>query len=84
MTGDQNWSPTLRHDLPGQISSVTERRQDFLILYHVVQDDFVSHYARLYYPSNDTGQYEYKDIMLPGSTWINSITLHEDSILFSR
>ncbi|CEG78828.1 hypothetical protein RMATCC62417_13372 [Rhizopus microsporus] len=84
MTGDQNWSPSLRHDLPGQISSVTERGQDFLILYHVVQDDFVSHYARLYYPSNDTGQYEYKDIMLPGSTWINSVTLHEDSILFSR
>ncbi|KAI9267329.1 hypothetical protein BY458DRAFT_207021 [Sporodiniella umbellata] len=79
---DEDWTESFFHTLDGQISSVSQREQDILVLYHVVQDDTVKHYARIY--SHEQNKYRHTDILLPGSTWIDSIRLEKDSILLSR
>ncbi|KAI8979739.1 hypothetical protein BDF20DRAFT_871364 [Mycotypha africana] len=70
----------------------------FAVLYHTVENDTIRHYIRVYYilpstsvsnpianNSDDTTKtYHYKDILLPGNTDINAISLEQDSILFSR
>jgi hypothetical protein len=53
----------------------------FAILYHQIHDDRSHHYVRIYY---HTDKFEYKDILLPGTIWVNAISLEQDSLLFSR
>ncbi|KAG1465086.1 hypothetical protein G6F55_001356 [Rhizopus delemar] len=79
---EQDWSEVRFDTLDGQISCVSQRGQDYVVLYHVIQNDTVMHYARLYYTRKN--KFEYKDIQLPGSTWINSISLQDNSFIISR
>lgn len=80
------------HELDGAISKLSEAPYDndslkFAVMYHVVENETVKHYVRLYYVTHQDGQppvFEYKNVLLPGSTWILSFTLEKDSILYSR
>lgn len=56
------------------------------ILYHVLENDEIKHFIRLYYwvHGNDAITSEYKDLLLPGSTMIHAISLEQDSLLYSR
>ncbi|KAI8081208.1 hypothetical protein BDF21DRAFT_27843 [Thamnidium elegans] len=56
------------------------------ILYHVLENEEIKHFARLYYwvHDNDAITSEYKDLLLPGNTMIHAISLEQDSILYSR
>ncbi|RCH79785.1 hypothetical protein CU098_001823, partial [Rhizopus stolonifer] len=79
---DEDWTESFFHTLDGQISGVSQRGQEVLVLYHVIEEDRVRHRVRLYYPKENV--FEYTDMLLPGSTWIDSISLQEDSIILSR
>lgn len=93
MTG---WTQTFQHDLPGAISKVSRAvtTQDgsnlvqFGVMYHVVDNETTRHYVRIYYlRDGDDGVsplFEYKDVRMPGTTWINAFSLEENGILFAR
>lgn len=84
------WEPCFEHKLKGHISKVSERKGSikadmtwhFGVLYHQVENEHSYHFVRLYYTVDHT--FEYKDIKLPGTIWVDSISLEADSILFSR
>ncbi|KAI8982139.1 hypothetical protein BDF20DRAFT_865145 [Mycotypha africana] len=93
----EDWIPCFEHELNGPISRVSVRNNhaqklqtQFATLYHEVQDDSSFHYIRIYYTTaedlddEDDIRFEYKDIQLPGSTFVNSFSLQNDSIIFSR
>ncbi|RCI05852.1 hypothetical protein CU098_012793 [Rhizopus stolonifer] len=84
---EEEWEVCFRHLLPGPITQVSSSPEDtetvqFAVLYHIVQDDHIQHIVRVYYLVDD--QYHYKDLILPGNTMIDAISLEKDSILFSR
>lgn len=93
MTG---WTQTFQHDLTGAISKVSRAvtTQDgsnlvqFGVMYHVVDNETTRHYVRIYYlRDGDDGVsplFEYKDVRMPGTTWINAFSLEENGILFAR
>ncbi|KAG2206812.1 hypothetical protein INT47_007568 [Mucor saturninus] len=80
------WEPCFEHTLRGQISKVSERKNSttwhFGVLYHHVENDHSFHFVRVYYTVDHV--FEYKDIKLPGTIWVDSISLEYDSIIFSR
>ncbi|KAI7896858.1 uncharacterized protein EV154DRAFT_410731 [Mucor mucedo] len=51
-----------------------------------MDDQDIKHFVRLYYFSTDNHgtTSEYKDLLLPGNTMINAISLEQDTILYSR
>lgn len=51
-----------------------------------MDDQDIKHFARLYYFITDSHgtKSEYKDLLLPGNTMINAISLEQDTILYSR
>lgn len=85
MTPKIDWQICFKHLLNGPISkvstSISEETQ-FAVLYHVIENDDIRHFIRVYYLASETS--EYKDLLLPGNTMINAISLEQDSILFSR
>ncbi|KAI8360877.1 hypothetical protein EDC96DRAFT_445078 [Choanephora cucurbitarum] len=54
----------------------------FAVLHHLIEDDEVQHLVRVYYHVEN--QYHYKDLILPGNTMVDAISLENDSLLFSR
>ncbi|KAI8065414.1 hypothetical protein BC940DRAFT_82113 [Gongronella butleri] len=83
-----DWTPVFEHHLRGHITKVTgpptvDSPYKFALLYHIVRDESPQYFIRVYYQSN-AGTIEYKDLILPGTTWIKSFSLEHDSILFSR
>lgn len=90
------WTLCFQHNLTGAASKVSKRNIEykvdkdtwhFAVLYHQVEDVNSYNFVRLYYTSkknDDNYTFEYKDIKLPGTTWINSIALEKDSLIFSR
>ncbi|CEP20122.1 hypothetical protein [Parasitella parasitica] len=75
----------------GPITKVSKSPEDsgsvqFAVLYHLLENDNVQHFVRVYYLANDSStiNFEYKDILMPGNTMINAISLEKDSILFAR
>lgn len=81
------------HELQGPISKVSTRNShseesqtQFAVLYHKIENDNSYHYVRIYYTTFDKDQiaFEYKDIQLPGTTWIDEISLENSSLLYSR
>lgn len=59
----------------------------FAVLYHQIEDDSSYHFARVYYTTVENGDqvvFEYKDIQLPGTTWVDEISLENSSLLYSR
>ncbi|KAI8089692.1 uncharacterized protein BX664DRAFT_333657 [Halteromyces radiatus] len=80
--------PISLYSSPGNGGSPTTDLQ-FAILYHVLNDDHIQHWIRIYYFSNDHNAIfpaglEFKDVLLPGSTWISSFSLESNAILYSR
>ncbi|KAL9537844.1 hypothetical protein MBANPS3_011413 [Mucor bainieri] len=88
------WTPCFEHALTGPVSKVSVRNSpdtdiqtQFAVLYHQVEDDNSYHFARIYYTTaKDRGSvdFEYKDIQLPGTTWVDAISLENSSLLYSR
>ncbi|CAO3652283.1 unnamed protein product [Mucor hiemalis] len=90
------WTLCFQHNLVGAVSKVSKRNIEnkvdkdtwhFAVLYHQIEDVNSYNYIRLYYTSKKSDNdytFEYKDIKLPGTTWINSIALEKDSLIFSR
>ncbi|KAI7885119.1 hypothetical protein K492DRAFT_191207 [Lichtheimia hyalospora FSU 10163] len=95
-TEEHGWMQTFQHDLPGAISKVSQaittqdgsNQLQFGVMYHVVENETTRHYVRIYYlRDGDDGVsplFEYKDIRMPGTTWINAFSLEENGILFAR
>ncbi|KAI9004815.1 hypothetical protein CLU79DRAFT_782702 [Phycomyces nitens] len=95
---EEGWTETFKHQLRGPISSISvvppseivgeENELIFGVLYHVLEDEEAQHYVRVYYipklTTTHIPNFEYKDILLPGNTWVNSFSLEHHSILFSR
>lgn len=89
------WTKCFEHSLNGHISQISQRTIEnsfsedtwhFAVLYHQVDDVDSYHIVRVYYAVQSESGYsfEYKDVKLPGTTWINAISLEKDSLLFSR
>jgi hypothetical protein len=91
-----DWEVCFKHLLNGPISKVSKSSEgtddslQFAVLYHSIENDNILHYIRVYYlvtttvSGITTTSSEYKDLLLPGNTMINAISLEQDSILFSR
>ncbi|ORX62952.1 hypothetical protein DM01DRAFT_322339 [Hesseltinella vesiculosa] len=89
-TVDLPWEPVHEHILDGAISQYSVLGQDglaFAVLYHTLHDDRLQHCVRVYYlpkqPLDATGL-AYKDLRLPGSTWISRFSLEKQGIMYSR
>ncbi|OAD06234.1 hypothetical protein MUCCIDRAFT_155272, partial [Mucor lusitanicus CBS 277.49] len=88
------WTPCFEHALTGPVSKVSIRNShdrdiqtQFAVLYHQIEDDNSYHFARVYYTTAEDGKqvaFEYKDIQLPGTTWVDEISLENSSLLYSR
>ncbi|KAI8371551.1 uncharacterized protein BYT42DRAFT_580668 [Radiomyces spectabilis] len=84
------WTSVFEHQLAGPISFVSDHgipdleSKPFGVLYYTIKQDIPRFYVRLYYLSLAQMTFEYKDLLLPGSSWINAFTLEKDSILYSR
>lgn len=88
------WTPCFEHALTGPVSKVSIRNSrvrdiqtQFAVLYHQIEDDNSLHFARVYYTTAQAGEqvaFEYKDIQLPGTTWVDGISLENSSLLYSR
>ncbi|KAF7726611.1 hypothetical protein EC973_008575 [Apophysomyces ossiformis] len=95
MTDTETWTETFEDRLHGPISGISQSALSniqsslqFAVLYHVLDGENMNHYVRIYYVIDDDDSgipvFKYKDLQLPGSTWINTLTLEKDLILFSR
>lgn len=89
------WVQTFSHELPGAISKISDASStteskilQFGVMYHKIQDEVARHYIRIYYLREDEHRgmpvFEYKDVRMPGTTFIDAFTLEADSILYSR
>lgn len=84
------WTLVWEHVLAGPITKVsgppsTNRSSlQFAVLYHTVDDESTRYYVRVYYLVKELGSFEYKDLVLPGTTWIKSFALETNRIIFSR
>ncbi|KAI9307807.1 hypothetical protein BJ944DRAFT_261337 [Cunninghamella echinulata] len=61
----------------------------FGILYNVLRNENIQHWIRIYYTTNElrsdgSAGLDYKDVLLPGSTWVSAFTLEANAILYSR
>lgn len=86
---DKEWETCFNHDLKGPIINISESPNNeliqFAVLYRNLENDDLKYYVRIYYfPNKNSIQMEYKDIMLPGTTTVNMISLEDDYILFHR
>ncbi|KAL9543741.1 hypothetical protein MBANPS3_007966 [Mucor bainieri] len=90
---EEDWEDCFNHLLSGPITIVSKSPEgsdsvQFAVLFHILEKDRVKHFVRVYYLANDNDgvaiKFEYKDVLMPGSTKINAISLEQDSILFSR
>ncbi|OBZ82555.1 hypothetical protein A0J61_09396 [Choanephora cucurbitarum] len=84
---EEEWETCFKHLLRGPISRVGRMPEgnegaQFAVLHHLIEDDEVQHLVRVYYHVEN--QYHYKDLILPGNTMVDAISLENDSILFSR
>ena len=86
---------TFEHKLPGGISKVSmatpseneSNEIQFGVMYHVVENESSKHYVRIYYAkdnNDDVPVFQYKDILMPGTTWISAFSLERHEILYSR
>lgn len=81
------WEDLFRHDLQGPMTKISQgppNSYQFAVMYHVVDDEDVQHYVRVYYYQPDEDGFIYKDVLMPGTTWINAFSLEAGSILYSR
>ncbi|KAI8387319.1 hypothetical protein BD560DRAFT_382098 [Blakeslea trispora] len=90
----EGWTLCFEHELKGHISQIASKNNDyalseqtqFAVLYHQIDKDNSYHYVRIYYTEGQdfSTTFKSKDIKLPGTTWVDSISLENDSLLFSR
>ncbi|ORX62982.1 hypothetical protein DM01DRAFT_1331081 [Hesseltinella vesiculosa] len=84
------WTTVFEHRLRGCITKIstapsTQSLIQFALLYHTVNDESPQYFTRIYYlPSLQSASFEYKDFVLPGTTWIKSFSLEHASLLISR
>lgn len=85
------WQVCFKHLLSGPITFVSKPAEgtdlhQMAVLYHVLENEEIKHFVRLYYWLHDKDSItsEYKDLLLTGNTMIHAISLEHDSILFSR
>lgn len=84
------WTLVWEHVLAGPITKVSgppstnHSSLQFAVLYHTVDNESTRYYVRVYYLVKELGSFEYKDLVLPGTTWIKSFALETDRIIFSR
>ncbi|ORZ18159.1 hypothetical protein BCR42DRAFT_413271 [Absidia repens] len=88
------WTLLWEHTLRGPISKISgppstdDSALKFAVLYNTVDNESSRYYVRVYYYSSsiNTQQHtmEYKDLLLPGTTWIKSFVLENDFIIYSR
>ncbi|GAN04455.1 hypothetical protein MAM1_0064c03915 [Mucor ambiguus] len=91
---EEEWENCFKHLLSGPITKVSKSPEDsdsvqFAVLFHILENDTIKYFLRVYYLANDNSgdtvmSYEYKEILMPGNTMINAISVEHDSILFSR
>lgn len=84
---EEEWEICHSHLLEGPISKLSKSPEgtdtlQFAVLYHVIKNDTIQHYARIYYFANNAS--EYKDVLFPGNTLVNAISLEKNMILYSR
>ncbi|KAI9323362.1 hypothetical protein BX666DRAFT_1886097 [Dichotomocladium elegans] len=94
VTSDVEWTLQFQHTLTGPISKISHaspvhsaatHHVQFAVLYHVLQDEDPQHIARVFYwPTEPSSTMEYKDLVFPGTTWIDSFDLEDSSIIYSR
>ncbi|KAI8372580.1 hypothetical protein EDC96DRAFT_499874 [Choanephora cucurbitarum] len=89
----EGWTLCFEHELKGHISQIANKNNDdtlpvqtqFAVLYHQIDKDNSYHYVRIYYTEGqDDSTFKFRDIKLPGTIWVDSISLEKDSLLFSR
>ncbi|RUS32637.1 hypothetical protein BC938DRAFT_474793 [Jimgerdemannia flammicorona] len=63
------------------------------LMYHVVYGEEVTHMARVYFVGEEVARglredatplFRYRDFILPGTTWIDSIVWYNGSVIYSR
>lgn len=76
--------PIISHSAPTN-SDIEHTGLLFGVLYNVLRDENIQHWIRIYYTSDDhSAGLNYKDVLLPGSTWVSTFTLEANAILYSR
>lgn len=85
------WTTTFEHDFQGPISKISrappsqeQQRLHFGAMYHILDEEDIRHVVRLYYQAASNMPFLFKDVILPGSSWIDAFTLERDYILYSR
>ncbi|KAI9254507.1 hypothetical protein BDA99DRAFT_562612 [Phascolomyces articulosus] len=83
------WTKLFQHKLQGPISKIShapspQREIQFAVMYHKLNNEDPQHIIRVYYLSPGANTMQYKDLIMPGTTWIKTFTLEQDSILFAR
>ncbi|KAG1467795.1 hypothetical protein G6F56_004211 [Rhizopus delemar] len=86
---DTLWEDCFNHIVKGPIINVSKNPNNgqiqFAVLYRLLDDDHLRYYARIYYfPTGDSIKMEFKDILLPGTTAVSTISLEDDYIIFHR
>ncbi|CAO3595031.1 unnamed protein product [Absidia cylindrospora] len=87
--GDE-WTTLWEHTIDGPITKISgppstnHSTLQFAVLYHTVEDESTRYYVRVYYISNENESFEYKTLILPGTTWIKSFVLESNCILLQR
>ncbi|KAI8143016.1 hypothetical protein BJV82DRAFT_114237 [Fennellomyces sp. T-0311] len=82
---DDEWTVMFQHDLQGPVSKISHApppQLQFALMYHQLDNEDPQHMIRVYYLS--PGAMHYKDLLMPGTTWIDSFTLENNAILYSR
>ncbi|CAO3614424.1 unnamed protein product [Cunninghamella blakesleeana] len=76
--------PIISHSSPTN-SDIEQTGLLFGVLYNVLSDENIQHWVRIYYTVDDhSAGLNYKDVLLPGSTWVSAFTLEANAILYSR
>jgi hypothetical protein len=84
---DDDWETMFHQELSGPISSLSRLSDpstafQFGVLYHTLTEEHAHHDVRLFYMADN--QMTYKDIRLPGSTWISTFSLGKNALLYKR
>ncbi|ORY91984.1 hypothetical protein BCR43DRAFT_497594 [Syncephalastrum racemosum] len=83
----EEWTQTFDHILPGVASKYSQAPHDpsmqFAVMYHVVHDQMPRHYVRIY-SYQFQGGFRYRDVQLPGTTWIHAFSLERNALIYSR
>ncbi|KAF7722862.1 hypothetical protein EC973_002623 [Apophysomyces ossiformis] len=81
---DDDWELVFDHTFSGPITKIsrTPDKERFAMLYNVLEDQSTKYFVRMYYIAD--GVFEYKDMVLPGNTWIETFSLEDGLIIYAR